>query len=327
MDFLHNPVILFFCFGVFAASMRSNLEIPPQIAKFLSLYLLMAIGLKGGLALNHTGITPDVWMALSLAVGMAIVVPLVNYLWLRTQLSGFDAAAVAATYGSISAVTFVTASQYLDTIGMGHNDYMSAAMALMESPAIIIGIWLANRHRQTGNYVNNGQGVLVEKSPVGMAGVLRDSFVEGANLLLLASMGIGLLIGNSGYAMMKPLTGDLFSGLLAFFLLDMGIQVARNLPGVRGMSVALLVYAVVAPLCHAVVVLAACWWLEVEVSNTVLLMVLSASASYIAVPAALRESLPEANPSVYLGLSLGITFPFNVILGIPLYYWMASQVM
>lgn len=312
MDALYNPVILFFIFGIFAKSIKSNLEIPQQIAKFLSLYLLMAIGLKGGLAINHSGVTPDVLTAMLIAIGMAIAVPLTSHLYLKRVLNNFDAAAVAATYGSISAVTFVTAAQYLNVAGVGHEDYMSAAMALMESPAIIIGILLANQYR---------------KADTSVGGVFRDSFTEGANLLLLASMLIGLIVGDVGYAVMEPFTGDLFTGLLAFFLLDMGIQVARNLPSVRGLSRGLIVYGIAAPVLHAGVALLTCMMFDVTLSNTVLLMVLSASASYIAVPAALRESMPEANPSVYLGMSLGITFPFNVVVGIPLYYNVAKMVM
>ncbi len=313
MDSFTNPVILFFIFGIVAGLVRSNLDIPPQIAKFLSLYLLMAIGLKGGFALAESGLTTGVVLVMVIAVGMAIAVPLVSYRFLRLFLDGFNAAAVAATYGSISAVTFVTASQFLSRGGIGFDEYLSAAMALMEAPAIIIGVLLASRLRQ-GSHTTVGT-------------VFRESFTEGANLLLLAALVIGIIAGPTGAELMKPFTGDLFTGLLAFFLLDMGLQVARNVPQVRGKSPALLGYAIGAPLLHAGTVLGICALLGVELGNTVLLMVLSASASYIAVPAALRQSIPEASPSLYLGLSLGVTFPFNVIIGIPLYHAVARLVL
>ena len=313
MDILHNPVILFFLFGIFAGLIKSNLEIPQQIVKFLSLYLLMSIGLKGGLAISKAGFDADMFMVLGLAMGSATLVPIVSYLFLKRFLNTFDAAAVAATFGSISAVTFVTANQYLDVAGVSYDNYMSAAMALMESPAIIIGVMIANMHRP---YADSSKRRL-----------FKESFIEGANLLLLASLLIGVIAGPVGYQVMKPFTGDLFTGLLAFFLLDMGIQVAKHLPDVRDKNPILIVYAVVGPVLHALAALAVCYALDISLGNTVLLMVLSASASYIAVPAALKTAMPEAKPSVYLGLSLGVTFPFNVIVGIPVYYALANGVM
>lgn len=313
MDIVHNPVILFFLFGIFAGLIKSNLEVPPQIAKFLSLYLLMSIGLKGGLAISKAGVDGNMFMVLSLAMGSAVLVPLASYQFLKRFLNTFDAAAVAATYGSISAVTFVTANEYLDVAQVPYDNYMSAAMALMESPAIIIGVLIANNAR---NYTQTSKKAL-----------FKESFLEGANLLLLASLAIGVMAGPAGYSVMKPLTGDLFTGLLAFFLLDMGLQVAKHLPDVRGRNPVLIAYAVVAPFLHALMALEVCYLLSIPLGNTVLLMVLSASASYIAVPAALRTAMPEASPTMYLGLSLGITFPFNVVIGIPLYFALAQAVM
>lgn len=312
MDIIHNPVILFFVFGIFAGLIKSNLEVPQQIVKFLSLYLLMSIGLKGGLAISKSGFDTGMFMVLGLAIGSAIIVPMLSYQFLKVFLNTFDAAAVAATFGSISAVTFVTANQYLDVAGVSYDNYMSAAMALMESPAIIIGVLIANSVR---NYTDTSKKQL-----------FKESFVEGANLLLLASLLIGVVSGPIGYSVMEPLTSDLFTGLLAFFLLDMGLQVAKHLPDVRDKNPVLIAYAVVAPVLHALMALSICYTLGISLGNTVLLMVLSASASYIAVPAALRTAMPEAKPTIYLGLSLGVTFPFNVVLGIPLYYNIAKGV-
>lgn len=310
MDILTNPAILFFIFGIFAGLIKSNLEIPQQIAKFLSLYLLMAIGLKGGVALATSGFTMSILSVIIIGLFLSILVPIYSYHFLKRYLNGYDAAATAATYGSISAVTFVTATQFLTAANIAYDGFMSAVMAIMESPAIIIAVLLANRLR------NNNTTSLND--------VLKDSFTEGANLLLLASLLIGYIAGPVGYTLMSPFTATLFTGLLAFFLLDMGIQVAKNLPSLRGKNPALLAYAIIAPIIHALVALSLCVIFGVSLGNTVLMMVLVASASYIAVPAAVKHSIPEASPSVYLGLSLGVTFTFNVIFGIPLYYWLAT---
>ncbi len=310
MDILTNPAILFFIFGIFAGLIKSNLEIPQQIAKFLSLYLLMAIGLKGGIALATSGFTLSILTVILIGLFLSILVPIYSYHFLKRYLNGYDAAATAATYGSISAVTFVTATQFLTAANIAYDGFMSAVMAIMESPAIIIAVLLANRLR------NNNTTSLTD--------VLKDSFTEGANILLLASLLIGYIAGPVGYALMSPFTTTLFTGLLAFFLLDMGIQVAKNLPSLRGKNPALLAYAIIAPIIHALVALSLCFVFGVSLGNTVIMMVLAASASYIAVPAAVKHSIPEASPSVYLGLSLGVTFTFNVIFGIPLYYWLAT---
>jgi len=311
MESITNPVILFFLFGIFAGTIRSNLEVPQQLAKFLSLYLLMAIGLKGGASLSESGMTYEVATAMTIGLGLSLLVPIASYKFLRRYLNGFDAAAVAATYGSISAVTFVTAGQFLTAANVTHDGYMSAVMALMEAPAILVAILATNRMR--------------ENTKAGMGVVLKETFTEGASLLLLASLAIGVMAGPSGAEIMKPFVGDLFTGLLAFFLLDMGLQVARNIPQLKGKSPVLIAYAIIAPMLHASVALGLGILFEIELGNTVLLMVLAASASYIAVPAALGQSVPEASPSVYLGLSLGITFPFNVIIGIPVYYAVAAR--
>ena len=321
MQNLLDPAILFFVFGVVAGSLRSNLEIPPPIARFLSLYLLMALGLKGGFALAESGMTSDVAISLTAAMVLAIVIPVVGYQVLKRFLPGFDAAAVAATYGSVSAVTFVTAVQFLETQQIPYGGHMAAALALMESPAIILAVVLANVLRQGQS---EGQG---QPKRMAMGKVLHESFTDGAQLLLLGSMAVGLLTGEAGQTAMQPFSGDLFKGMLAFFLLDMGLMTARNLPQLKGISPALLVYAVCAPLVHAAFALALGAALGLPVGDVTLLMVLAASASYIAVPAVIRFAIPEARPPLYFGLSLGITFPLNILLGIPLYYWAARSVL
>ena len=318
-----DPAILFFVFGVLAGSLKSNLEIPPQISRFLSLYLLMALGLKGGFALAKSGMTTEVLVSLGAAMGMAILVPALGYLTLRRFLNGFDAAAIAATYGSVSAVTFITAVQYLDTHGITFGGHMAAAMALMESPAILLAVLLANHARQRTAASTPPGTVSSSNAPIGR--ILHEALTDGAQLLLVGAMLIGVLTGEAGQAAMKPFSVDLFKGMLAFFLLDMGLLAARNMGKLRGQSAWLLAYAIAGPLVHAGIALMLGWALGMSAGNVALLMVLAASASYIAVPAVIRHAIPEANPSLYFGMSLGLTFPFNILIGIPLYVHVAQH--
>lgn len=334
MQNLLDPAILFFVFGVFAGALRSNLEIPPAISKFLSLYLLMALGLKGGFALAKSGLTPAIAVALLAAIAMAFIVPALGYAFLKNRVSRFDAAAVAAAYGSVSAVTFVTAMQYLETVGLAFGGHMAVAMVVMESPAIIMAVLLAStlRHAQAAPaVVVQGGGTAVLGGGGGgspsIGKILHESFTDGAHLLLLGAMAVGFLSGDAGKAMMQPFSGDLFKGMLAFFLLDMGLMVAKNFAEARKASPALIGYATLGPVVHAGIALALAWVLSLPVADAALLMVLSASASYIVVPAVLRYAIPEANPAIYFGLSLGITFPLNILFGIPIYTAVAQSVL
>ncbi len=336
MSNLLDPAILFFAFGAIAGSIRSNLEIPPAISRFLSLYLLMALGLKGGFALAKSGLTPEVVTSLLGAVLLAIAVPVIGFLVLRRLVGPFDAAAIAATYGSVSAVTFITATQYLESHLIAYGGHMAAAMALMESPAIVMGMLVAQvlRHRITSGAtapvaMHGGSAALsVGGGPaLSLAPVLRESLTDGAQLLLLGSMAVGMLSGEAGKAAMQPFSGDLFKGMLAFFLLDMGLLTARNAGQLRGKARSLLAYGVIAPLLHAALALSLAAAVGMSVGNGALLAVLAASASYIAVPAVLRHAMPEANPSLYFGMSLGLTFPFNILIGIPLYASAATWVL
>lgn len=337
MQNLLDPAILFFIFGVVAGALKSNLEIPQPISRFLSLYLLMALGLKGGFALAHSGFTSQVATSLGCAVLLAVAVPILGYGLLRRFLSGFDATAVAATYGSVSAVTFVTAVQTLENQHVAFGGYMSAAMAMMESPAIILAVLFANSLRQrqaapVAAVTGGGAAVLAmgpqsEQSGSPLGKILHESLTDGAQLLLLGAMVIGILSGDAGKVAMQPFSGDLFKGMLAFFLLDMGLLTARSLPQVRDKSPWLIAYAVIGPLTHATLALGLAWVLEIPAGDATLLMVLAASASYIAVPAVLRYAIPEASPSLYFGLSLGITFPLNIIFGIPVYTYVAQMVL
>ena len=324
MQNLLDPAILFFVFGLFAGSVRSNLEIPPAIAKFLSLYLLMALGLKGGFSLAKSGLTPEIAISLGAAIVMAFVVPAMGYQYLKNRISRYDAAAVAASYGSVSAVTFVTASQYLSNSGVNLGGHMAVAMVLMESPAIIMAVLLANslRHQTAAT---SGVGTVHSVQAPSIHKILHESFTDGAHLLLLGSMAVGFISGDNGKAMMQPFSGDLFKGMLAFFLLDMGLLVAKHFNDARQAPIALIAYATVGPVVHAGIAWALAWVLDMPAADGALLMVLSASASYIVVPAVLRYAIPEANPALYFGLSLGVTFPINILIGIPAYTTVALE--
>jgi hypothetical protein len=258
-------------------------------------------------------------------MAMAIGVPLLGYSVLRRFLSGFDAAAIAATYGSVSAVTFITAVQYLDTHQLPYGGHMAAAMALMESPAILLAVFMSNKVRA------EMLSPLSSNTPqaTSLGHVWHEALTDGAQLLLLGAMLIGFFAGEQGQEVMRPFSVDLFKGMLAFFLLDMGLMAARNVGKLQGQPATLLIYALLAPAVHASLAMVVGGWLNMNPGDLALLMVLSASASYIAVPAVLRHAIPEANPSLYFGMSLGLTFPLNILLGIPLYvhaafWWMGA---
>lgn len=340
MQNLLDPAILFFVFGVMAGLVRSNLEIPAAVSRFLSLYLLMALGLKGGFALAHSGFSGEVLASLLSAVLLAVAVPALGYLVLRRLLKPFDALAVASTYGSVSAVTFITAVAYLERNGLPYGGHMAAAMALMESPAIVLAVLMANHLRQarTAATVQLNGGGTASLSAGGWGGqggapghrighLLHESFTDGAQLLLLGAMVVGLVSGDAGKAAMQPFSGDLFKGMLAFFMLDMGLNAARQLPQLRGLSPWVLLYAVLGPFTHAFLGLGLAWLAGLPAGDAGLLMVLAGSASYIAVPAVLRYAVPEANQALYFGLSLGLTFPLNVLLGVPFYMQVAHAVL
>lgn len=315
MENFLDPAILFFLFGVFAGLIKSNLTIPEPLTKFLSLYLLMALGLKGGFALSKSGFDYEIVVTLSIAIFLAVLVPVIGYNILKQKIGRYDAAAIAATYGSVSAVTFIAANQFLDNNNINYGGHMAAAMALMESPAIIIAIFFGNRASMYDNK---------KKNVVPTSSLIKESLKDGAQLLLIGAMLVGFVSGQSGEKMMAPFSIDLFKGMLAFFLLDMGLQVAKNVKTIIHKPKFLIIYAIFAPPVHAVIALIIAKLFSVSLGDTVLLMVLAASASYIAVPAALKYSIPKADPSLYFGMSLGITFPINILIGIPLYYWLAT---
>lgn len=318
-----DPAILFFFFGVFAAGIRSNLEIPGSIAKFFSLYLLVAIGFKGGVALAGSGLDAAALAGIGAAMFMALLVPAYSFLILRRRAEPFDAAAIAATYGSISAVTFIAAQQFLTRNDVDFGGHMTVAMVLMESPAIIMAVLLASYVRSsTALKLSPSVGAAaVTPRPVSLKAVLHEAFTDGAHLLLIGSLLIGYLTGEAGKEMMAPFTADIFKGILAFFLLEMGLLVARQLREARGMPPFLIGFALVMPSVNAVIAIILASLLGMGAGDALLLAVLSASGSYIVVPAICRYAIPEASPGRYFTMSLGFTFPFNIIVGIPLYYF------
>ena len=290
----------------------TDLEIPAPLPKLFSLYLLLSIGFKGGVELQHSGLGGNVVLTISAAVVMSVLVPIYCFFLLRSKFDVFNSAAIAAAYGSISAVTFITAESFLKVLNIQSDGFMVAALALMESPAIIVGLLLvklAARDRRSD--VNAGWGAL-----------LHEAFLNSSVYLLIGSLIIGFLVAffnPSGVEKMGPFTGRLFYGVLCFFLLDMGIIAAQRLGDLRRAGAFLTGFALLMPLLNAGIGLGIAVFLGLSQGNALLFMVLCASASYIAVPAAMRMTVPEANPSLYISSSLGITFPFNIIFGIPLY--------
>jgi hypothetical protein len=306
---LVSPIVLSFALGLAAALARSDLSVPEAMAKAMSLYLLFSIGFKGGAGVAAHGVDSQLLLAIGAGVLLSLLLPLLAFALLRamTRLGGVDAAAVAGHYGSISIVTFVAATAVLADRGIAAEGYMVAVAAAMEAPAILTALWLAARAGARPDMPAGG-------------GLWREILLNGSIVLLLGAFLIGLVTGQQGLAEIEAFIVTPFKGVLCLFLLDMGLVAGRGLRGMRGvLSPTALAFGVLMPLVGSVTGLLAAMVVGLSTGGTVLMMVLAASASYIAVPAAMRVALPQANPAVYLTLSLGITFPFNLVLGIPLY--------
>ncbi len=305
-----NPPVLAFFLGMLAVVLKSDLEIPPPLPKLFSLYLLFAIGFKGGVELVKSGITQSVILTLVAAIAMACIVPIYTFFILRVKLDVYNAGAIAATYGSISAVTFITASSFLTQLGISFDGYMVAALALMESPAIIIGLILVSLY-----------SVKTEEKSFNWSEILREATLNSSVYLLVASLLMGILTGESGWEKLKPFTQDMFYGVLTFFLLDMGLVAAKRIKDLQKTGLFLISFAILIPIVNAAVGLLIAKLIGLQQGDSLLFSVLCASASYIAVPAAMRMTVPEANPSLYVSTALAVTFPFNIIVGIPLYLY------
>ncbi|MDF1880130.1 sodium-dependent bicarbonate transport family permease [Sulfurimonas sp. MAG313] len=316
MQNMLNPPVLFFFLGMMAVFMKSDLTIPQPLPKLFSLYLLIAIGLHGGYELSQSGLDFYIFKALALAVFMSILVPMYSFFILRTKIDIYNAIAIAATFGSISAVTFITGITYLQTVGVEYGGFMVASMALMESPAIVIGLVFAAIFAKDPK----------NKEKTDWLEILREAFLNPSVFLLVGALIIGISTGEKGWHSMEPLFGTLFKGFLAFFLLDMGLVAARKIHELKKVGFFLIAFALIMPMINASVAIGFAYFFEIAKGDAFLLALLSASASYIAVPAAMRLSVPQANPGIYLPLSLAVTFPFNISLGIPLYYFIITMI-
>ncbi|CAM1367554.1 Permease [Tenacibaculum litopenaei] len=307
VDNLTNPALLFFFLGIFASQIKSDLEIPKNSSKFISLYLLLSIGFKGGQELAHSTFNTEIYNGLLLGFLLAITVPLYTFFILKKKFSIENAGAIAAAYGSVSAVTFITSVSFLDMEKIAYGGHMVAVMALMEAPSIIVGVLLMR-------LFSNGK-----RSTNELLQLVKHALTNGSVLLIIGSLYIGYFASDAQAAGIKPFTTDIFKGFLAVFLLDMGITSGKKIGLLLKKGWFALLFAIVIPCLNGCLVsYFSGFWLT-EIGNRFLIAILAASASYIAVPAAMRIAAPKANPGLYLPMALAITFPFNITLGMPLY--------
>lgn len=312
LDNLSNPALLFFVLGIIAVVLKSDLEIPSNSSKFISLYLLFSIGFKGGQELSHEILTAEIWWSMLFGIILSAVIPFYTYFILRRRLSVADSGAIAAAYGSVSAVTFVTAASFLEAQQMVLHGHMVAIMALMESPAIIIGLLLIS--------VFDKENPQIQKSIA-----IKHSFTNGSVMLILGSLVIGMLASDKQAEGIKPFTNDLFKGFLAIFLLDMGISSGKKLKYFFSFGWFPLLFALFVPLINGSLVAIASAMVSSDESNRFMFAILAASASYIAVPAAMKIAVPKSNPGLMLPMALAITFPINITFGFPLYYYFVQN--
>ncbi len=314
-----TPPVLFFFLGTFAVAVRSDLEIPAPLPKLFSLYLLLAIGFKGGLELQKSGLGGPVIPTVSAAILMSLFIPILCFIVLRIKFNVFNSAAIAAAYGSISAVTFITAESFLENQNIAFDGFMVAALALMESPAIIVGLLLVKLLAPKAK--DNRKEIKWRK-------IIHEAILNGSAYLLLGSLLIGFITATSNpstVVKMQPFTGKLFYGAECFFLLDMGIVAAQRLPSLKKAGSFLIAFAIAMPLFNAFIGVLVARAISLEPGNALLFVVLCASASYLAVPAAMRMTVPEAKASYYISTTLGLTFPFNIVFGIPLYMGLVEK--
>lgn len=308
IDNLTNPALLFFALGIIAVYLKSDLEIPTNSSKFISLYLLFAIGFKGGQELSHEPFTSEIGFSMLFGITISLVIPLYTFFLLKRKLNVFDAGAIAAAYGSVSAVTFVTAVSYLESQQLNLHGHMVAIMALMESPAIIIGLLLVSIYNQDENEI-------IKKSTA-----IKHSFTNGSVLLILGSLIIGFLANAKQAEGIRPFTNDLFKGFLAIFLLDMGITSGRKLKAFFSLGWFPVIFAILIPLINGSAVAILSSLVTHDITNRFIFAILAASASYIAVPAAMKISVPQSNPGLFLPMALAVTFPVNITIGMPIYF-------
>lgn len=313
IDNLTNPALLFFILGIAAVILKSDLEIPPSSSKFISIYLLFSIGFKGGQELSHEAFSSEIALSMIFGIVIALLIPLYTFFILKRKLNLFDSAAIAAAYGSVSAVTFVTAVSYLETQNIFLQGHMVAIMALMESPAIIAGLLLISIY-------NKDKVAKIKKRTA-----MWHSITNGSVLLILGSLLIGFLASEKHAQGIKPFTDDIFKGFLAIFLLDMGIISGRKIRSLVSSGWFPLAFAIVIPIVNGCAVAGLASLVTHNVGSKFIFAVLAASASYIAVPAAMKIAVPRANPGLYLPMALAVTFPVNITVGLPLYLGIAMN--
>ncbi|MCE2613333.1 sodium-dependent bicarbonate transport family permease [Flavobacteriaceae bacterium D16] len=313
LDNLTNPALLFFFLGIIAVQLKSDLEIPANSSKFISLYLLFSIGFKGGQELAHSELNLEILWSLLFGIFLALLVPLYTFFILKRKFSIENAGAIAAAYGSVSAVTFVTAVSFLEIEQITFGGHMVAVMALMEAPSIIIGVLLMAVFAKS------------LKKDFEMGKIVHHSLTNGSVLLILGSLVIGFLASDAQARGIAPFTTDIFKGFLAVFLLDMGITSGKKLSSFLKKGGFASLFSIVIPIVNGCAVAIASGFITESVGNRFLFAILAASASYIAVPAAMRLAAPKANPSLYIPMALAITFPFNITLGMPIYLYIIQM--
>ena len=311
---LTNPTLLFFVLGVFAVIVKSDLEIPSPSSKFISLYLLFSIGFKGGQELAHSGFSNEIIYSLLFGLAIASIIPFYTFFILKRKMTMSDAAAVASSFGSVSAVTFVSAVSFLESQKIIFGGHMIAVMALMESPAIIMGVILLMKY----DAENRSEGKLAQ--------TIKHSFTNGSVLMILGSLIIGLIADTKQAEGIRPFTTDIFKGFLAIFLLEMGMVTARRFSAFKKYGWFATIFAIVIPLLNGCIVAALSGLFIHDIGNRFIFAILAASASYIAVPAAMRLAAPKADPGLYIPMALGITFPFNITIGMPIYFLIANTI-
>jgi hypothetical protein len=308
-----NPVLLFFILGIIASLLKSDLEIPPSSFKFISIYLLFSIGFKGGQELAHSEINTTIIFNLGLGIMVSSLIPLYTFFILKRKLDTWNAGAIASAYGSVSAVTFVSATSFLEAQKIHFDGYLVAVMAFMEFPAIIVGVLLMKRFDDS------------KSSQLSIGQTLKHSVSNGSVLIILGSLIIGYISNIQQAAEFKPFTTDIFKGFLAIFLLEMGITTAGRFSAFRKQGSFIVLFSIIVPAINGCIVAFLSQFLIQDIGNRFIFSVLAASASYIAVPAAMRLIAPKADPGLYIPMALGVTFPFNLTIGIPLYYFIITS--
>jgi hypothetical protein len=309
---LTNPTLLFFILGIIAAVIKSDLEIPAPTVKFISLYLLFSIGFKGGQELQHSEFKMEIVYSILYGLLIATIIPLYCFYILKQKLSISNAAAVAASYGSVSAVTFVSAVSFLEMQSMHNDGHMIAVMALMEFPAIVVGVMLIRKFEKS------------DDATTSLSKVVKHAFSNASVIMILGSLLIGMISDSKQAEGIKPFTTDIFKGFLAIFLLEMGMVTAKRFNAFREQGVYVMIFALLIPLINGIVVAYTSQFITQSVANRFIFSILAASASYIAVPAAMRFAAPKADPGLYIPMALGFTFPLNISIGMPIYYYIIN---